>query len=383
MAEVTLVNPPLDEACRRLMPVPGIPIGLCQLAASLRLRGHKVALVDCQALDLDPQAGVEQILSLGSRYVGFTGNSLNIDSAAQMAGMCQAKGLKTILGGVHVTAKPTETMFNYPQFDLALMGEGDVRLPDLIEALERGKPIASVPGAVYRDNGNINEIPRGAFVRDLDELPLPAWDLLPDFAQYYQPPARWEIPRPSAILVTSRGCPLPCVFCNKSVFGRQRRFHSPRHIINMIRHLISEHGIKHIAFEDDTLVINKHHVEQLCRGLSESKLGITWSCRVKSDLLHPDLPAFMKRAGCCQVTMTHLSGSQRILDALNTKMTVEDIEEALGLLQKSGIKVLGQFVVGGFEESEETMRESASLIQQVPFDDVDIQFFNPLPGCEA
>lgn len=386
MARIALVNPPLcsvHEAFSHVLSSQAIPLGLCHLAASLRTRQHDVNIVDCQALGLDADAALDRILSFGSPYVGFTADSLTIQSAARLAGMCKEKGLKTILGGVHVTAQPSKTMLDYPEFDLAIMGEGEQRLPQLLQVLERKHPILTVPGTIYRDNDTVHEVSRGAFVRNLDELPLPAWDLLPAISKHYQPPARHEIPRPCTILATSRGCPLPCVSCNKSVFGKQRRFLSTRHIITMIRHLIQEHGIRHIIFADDTLVANKHYIEQLCKSLRNSNLGITWSCQVKADLLHSDLPSLMKESGCCRVTMPHLSGSQKVLDALNTKMQVDDIVNSFEALSAAGIKVVGDFQVGAFEESESTIQESVELIRQLRFDEIQVSLFHPLPGCEA
>lgn len=390
MAKILFLNPPLDftrqykhlaEAGSELP-----PLGIALLAAVARKHGHEVVLIDALALGLDEDALVEHILAAAPDIVGMTATSLAIFPAAAIAQrLKQARpGLKILIGGPHLTSVPQETMQRFPAFDIGVVGEAEVTLIELLAALTRQEGnLDAINGLVYRLNGALRTTPARALIQDLDSLPYPAWDLLPDLRQYYQPAADSLYRFPATLLITSRGCPGRCVFCDRSVFGNTLRAYSAEYCMGMIQQLITHYGIRDIFFEDDNFLAFRTRTIELCNLLIAQRLDLTFSIMGRVDMVTPELLALLKRAGCWQINYGLESGSQRILDIIGKGTTVEAAEQALRMSHAAGIKVKGLFMVGNPGEDRQSIKETCAFIRRMPIDDFHMTFFTPFPGSEV
>ena len=150
-------------------------------------------------------------------------------------------------------------------------------------------------------------------IKNLDDLPFPAWDLLDNFPRGYKPAAFKCKRLPATYIISARGCPHLCIFCDTSVFSRQYRAFSAEYIIEMINFLQLNFGIKEIIFEDDTFVIFKKRLILLCETLIKKKINISWSCNGRADAVKPDILRLMKKAGCWQISYGIESGDPEIL----------------------------------------------------------------------
>jgi len=232
------------------------PLGIALLAAVIRKEGYDVKILDTLALNMNGQQTIKKILEEPPDYLCVTSITISIYNAQEIIQTLKKTHpkMKIIVGGPHVTAAPEQTMETFPEFDVGVIGEAEDSFVELLDHLEKKKPLDKVAGLLIRKNKIIQRTATRPLIEDLDKLPFPAWDLLPDLLTYYQPAADTLNRTPATLLITSRGCPGRCNYCDQSVFGQRIRGYSADYVIRMIKHLQKEYGIKEIFFQDDNYV---------------------------------------------------------------------------------------------------------------------------------
>ncbi|MDP8222629.1 MAG: radical SAM protein [Candidatus Lernaella stagnicola] len=389
MSDFVLVNPPLSARARygSLASVGNrLPnLGLAYLAAFLRDQGIETAIVDAAAMNYSVDQTAAAVQELAPRVCGVTASTLAVDVAGQIAAAVKERlpACAMIVGGAHVTSRPEQTLAEYPGFDFGVMGEAELTAVDLFDAITGGGSAASIAGVVYREDGLIRRTGPRDLIDDLDELPLPAWDLLPDLAATYAPSPQSIYRLPSTILFTARGCPYGCTFCDRSVFGRSLRLHSAKRVWEMMEHLYRHYGIIDFAFHDESLLIHEGRLVELCRYIQRSGLPISFSGQGRVD---QKLSSFalreLAKAGCWQMSFGLESGSDEILRILGKGTTVARAHEALATMREAGIATKAFIMLGCPGETKETLQETRELVLSAPIDDVMIGFFTPFPGIE-
>ncbi|MFH1331687.1 MAG: radical SAM protein [archaeon] len=361
------------------------PLGISILAAITREKGYDTSILDAIALKLNRQETVKRILDASPDYLGITSTTMAVFNAVEIANEVkkQNKDIKVILGGPHLNAAPLETFERFDCFDVGVYGEGEYTVVELLEHLDKKKNIDNIKGLVLKKGKKVLMTERRPYIKNLDEIPIPAWDLLPNLVKYYQPAADSLYRSPATLLITSRGCPGQCVFCEKSVFGNLCRAYSAPYVIKMIKYLIDNYGIKDLFIEDDNFLVFKNRMRDISKTIIDEKIDITWSCMGRVDVVDEETLRLAKQAGCWQVNYGLESGSQKILDILNKGVTVEQNERAVRLTNKVGIGVKGLFMLGNFGETEQTIKETWDFIKRVPMTDFHMTYFTPLPGTRA
>ncbi len=212
MSKIIFVNPPLTlEEMYGKLAIAGSrdpPLGLCYLAAITKEKGYETKILDAPAMNFGIKRSLEYILKENPDYVGITAVTLSITKAAKLAKMIKNinKNIKIIIGGPHITGIPKKTMELFKEFDIGVIGEGEITIVELLDHLNNKKSLNKIKGIVYRKNGRIILNKRREFISNLDKLPLPAWSLLPNLAKTYIPSAFGYEKLPSNVLITSRGC---------------------------------------------------------------------------------------------------------------------------------------------------------------------------------
>jgi radical SAM superfamily enzyme YgiQ (UPF0313 family) len=219
-------------------------------------------------------------------------------------------------------------------------------------------------------------------VLELDKLPAPAFDLLPELTRY-RPPLNSVEKLPAFSLVASRGCPAQCTFCDRSVFGNRVVTHSPEYIADMVETLRNEHGIRYLLFDDDNLLLNRRHLYRLLDLLEERDLVTPFTCQSRVDTIDEEKLKRLKRADCRMILYGVESGSPKILEAMKKGITTEQVKKAVSMTRAAGIKPAGFFILGYPGETEQTLQETVELIRGSDFFDVAVFLFTPLPGSEA
>ena len=388
MKKILFINPPLTlkdrygEMAESGTTTP--PLGLCNLAAVTREAGYKTEILDAEALRLTFKETVDRIIKEKPDYIGITAVTISILNAGRLAKMVKKVYPKMIIiGGPHLTAVAEETMGRFKEFDIGVVGEGEITIVELLKALDSNKKLENVNGLIIRKCKEIKRTEPREFLKDMDKLLMPAWDLLPKLTKYYKTPTFNFGRTPATSLVTSRGCVGQCLFCDRKVFGNFVRGYSARYIIDMIKHLQKRYGIKEVIIHDDAFVILRKRLIEFCNIIINEKMDITWSCNARVDLVNPEILKLMRRAGCWQIGYGIESGSQRVLDFIKKGTKLEQIEKAVRWTKEAGMRTRGFFMMGHPTETEKTIRETINFAKRIPVDDFQITLFTPLPGSAA
>ncbi|MBN1883590.1 MAG: cobalamin-dependent protein [Deltaproteobacteria bacterium] len=386
---VVLINPPsevLTPETRFVRPLlNSLPqLGIASLAATLKRNGLSVSILDAQALGMSVREVVSWATAHRPRVVGLTGYTSTVDAASLIAEEIKQHNpdVATVLGGPHVTAAWERTLTRFPAIDYGFLGEGESTALELFRTLLSGKTPRSVPGAVYRDGPRIISNERPPLIDDLDALPPPAVDLFERFPSAYHPPILHSPMGTAVTLVSSRGCPYRCTFCDRGVFGERYRFHSIDYIIEQIRKFKTDYDISHIIFYDDNFTSNRAHLEELLEAIINLPFDITFNCDARVDLVDRKLLEIMKRAGAWMINYGIESGSQKLLDDLSKKVSLDRAKEAVLLTHDAQIMVKGLFMIGVPGETEQSLEETGRLLAELPFDFVNFSKYTPYPGCE-
>jgi anaerobic magnesium-protoporphyrin IX monomethyl ester cyclase len=386
-AAIVFVTPPYDRIAPGYEFVKAVTnqspsLGLLHLAAEVREFGYRPSIVECDVHDLSVDDVVEQIVAANPEYVGITLFTVGVWSAADIARKVKLQSPQTtiIVGGPHISSMATETMERFPEFDYAVVGEGEEALVYLLRALDNGTNLGKVPALCYRVGEEVRTTPSLPIDRDLNRLPMPAWDLLPKFPNAY-PAAVYDFPRlPVATIAASRGCPFHCKFCDTSTFGSRVRAYSPERVFEMMQHLQSEYGVRHILFVDDLFLASKPRTQKLCELIIASGMQITWSCTARVDTVKPEILKLMKRAGCWEISFGLESGSNEILQSMDKAADIARSEQAVKWTAEAGIRTKGLFILGYPGETVETIEITKAFIRKLPISIMNLTKFTPYPG---
>lgn len=386
---IVLVNPPMRpeqvygdfEAWGSVSP----PTGLCYIAALLREKNYQVQIVDAEALRIGLKETVSKVLELNPDIIGIACKTLWINEAQKLAQVIKAQmpTVPIVAGGNHVTALPRRSLQEYSDFDVIVVGEGERTFLELVQALQSGLSLESVSGLAFRKEGEVVETSLRERVKNLDELPSPAFDLLPSLQNHYKPSLNSIKFSPAFTLVTSRGCTGKCTFCDRKVFGNKITFHSPKRTMEMIDDLYYNHGIRYLVFDDDNLLIKKSRAFELFDMIKKAPYKMPFTCQSRVDTINEELLRELKSAGCFKIMFGIESGSPKILSRMRKKISPEQIRTAVKLTRKFGILPSGYFILGHPGETVETMEETVALIRETDFFDVAVMLFSPLPGSEV
>lgn len=273
-------------------------------------------------------------------------------------------------------------MERFPVFDIGVVGEADYTIVELLGALDSGTGLSTVKGIVFRDNGRIVQTERRPFIVNADELPMPAWDLLPNLAKFYCPPVHTVKKLPATLIMTSRGCPGHCTFCDRSVFGNQLRANSASYVMRMIRELYYNHGIRELQIRDDNFLAFRPRLRELCKCLKEDSLDLVFSIAGRPDMVNPEILALLREANCWQIWYGVESGSQRVLDFIRKGTKLDRIRQAVKWTKEAGMSAGGFFMIGLPGETPEDIEKTIRFSQELDLDEAHFAFFIPLPGCE-
>lgn len=384
---ISFINPPYERIAPgydfvNIITNRSPSLGLLHLAAQVREDGYTPSIIEADIENLNPEQVAARIIGDRPDYVGITLFTVAVWQAADIARRIKQALPDTvvIVGGPHISSMGMETMLRFPEFDIAVLNEGESVLQELLPVLDQGRRPFNVRGILYRVGDQVMQTPAADATRTLDELPMPAWDLLPDFPRAYLP-AIYDYPRgPVATIAASRGCPFLCKFCDTSTFGAQVRAYSPEKVFAMMKHLNETYGIRHIMFVDDLFLASKIRTLALCDMILEAGLEMTWSCTARVDTVKPEVLKRMKQAGCWEISFGLETGSNELLQKMEKSARVEKSVQAVQWTHEAGIRCKGLFMLGYPGETPETIASTKKLVQDIPMTTMNLTKFTPYPG---
>jgi anaerobic magnesium-protoporphyrin IX monomethyl ester cyclase len=319
------------------------------------------------------------IVECNPGVVGISAKTQNFKSACHVAKIVKSinNEIIVIMGGPHPSMVGSDIL-KYPEIDICVIGEGEITIIEILNAIQGKKKYDDISGIAFRKNNSIITNKKRDLIADLDILDFPlkyAPEILHNFESY---PA-------SAFghVFTARGCPYNCTFCgSKYIWTRNVRFRSLDNIIEEIK-VIQKYGVNYIRFEDDSFGINKKHLIGLCDALSRNCTGLTWECEMPVQLVDEQNISLMKSSGCVLIQVGVESGNDYILSVIKKNITIEKAFSACSLIKKHRIKVSVFFMVGFPQETEETLADTVYAIKKIKCDSVVYSIYTPYPGTET
>lgn len=384
MARVLLIQPPLtaDEIFARgaklsasIIP----PLGIAYIAACLRGRGHECRIIDgiAEPMSLD---------ALTQAAMAYDAVGITVVTAYALRATELVRRLKqdprcppVMVGGPHVTALPESLLAHGA--DYAVVGEGEataVELVDWLSGPRRRAELRGIRGLVYRDGPAAVATGRRPPIADLDTLPPPARDLLP-MRRYGGSIARASA-HPSHSLLASRGCPGACTFCSKLTFGREVRYFSPSRVADEFLSLARDYGAKDVAVMDDNFLSREDYVNEICGLLRHRGFRGSFSVEARVDHATESVLRNLKAAGCTYVAYGFESGSQRVLDHINKRETLDEMRRVVALTKRVGLSIRGYFMLGFPSETAAEMEATVRFAMELDVDVASFTLVIPFPG---
>jgi radical SAM superfamily enzyme YgiQ (UPF0313 family) len=357
------------------------PIGILSLAAWLEKHGHPTCVHDCLGPHAPSgiEANADRVLASNPDLVGFSTTTSGYMDAADMAAYIKLKRphVKIIFGNVHVSSIGAPLLEHFPEIDYLCIGEGEGALLDLAE----GKPLREIPNLVFRDGQAIVANPRRARILDLDQLPFPAYEKLAGFPRDYHLPLFAYAKRWGATMITSRGCPYTCSFCDRTVFERLYKVNSAAYIYEHMKYLRDRFGVHHINIYDDLFTAQKKRVFELCEMLIEKPLGVEFNCAIRTGHTSDEMLRRLKQAGALMVSMGIESADPQMMERHKAGVTLEAARETVEKIHAAGLRAKGLFIFGMPGETPETVRTTSDFILSLDLDEMNMTKFSPLYGA--
>ena len=300
--------------------------------------------------------------------IGITASSQVFEEALELGEEIKAEKphVPLIIGGSHASTVKEEILQDTP-FDYAAYGEGEITFWEFIQYIKNPLNIEAIDGLIYKDKeGNIHRNNPRVIISDIDTIPFPAFHLFP-MERY-----------PQHRMITSRGCPHECVFCNsRSIWTNKWRRRSAENIIEEIQYLVDNFSLKSFVFNDDSFNIDLKRVEKVCDYMIDKKMGIIWTTSIRADRVTPVIAEKMKKAGCYNVSIGIESANNEMLEKIRKHTTKEKIYEGIQILRKAGLDVMGQFMIGNPGDTLETIKESIEFAKTSNL--TGVEFYTALP----
>ncbi len=350
-------------------------LGLLTLGAYLRAAEVEVTMTDL-TFERDLSAIDRTLRTFRPDVVGVHTKTLTFERSLEIAAKAREAGALAVAGGPDSATRPG--LYLGAGFDVVVPGEGEPTLVELAHRRKQGATPARTPGTIVREKGTLVRGPARPFLKDLNALPLPAWDLV-DMERYLRSWERTTGERRSAVL-TSRGCPFDCSWCSKPTFGRTFRQQSPERVLEELRALKTRYRVNYVRFCDDVFGISRAWLEQLLEGMIEEDLGLRFECLARVDLLKPDLLATMREAGLARVYVGVESGSQKMLDLMNRGTKLRQVERTAAALRQAGVRQFWFLMLGYPGETVEDIEATFQLFRKFSPEEYSVSIALPIPG---
>jgi len=363
---------------------PEPPLGIAYLGAFLEQYGYSVTLLDMDPLGIDNGDLARVIRDEGFRFVGVSWMTPQSRFAREILSVIKKvdKNIITMTGGPHPSALPREVVSD-PNCDFVIYGEGELTCLELVMRYDELYPqFGAVSGLAWKIDGKVHVNGPRALLQDMDALPYPLWRELSKVT-YMDMPVYHHKEIPVFPIITGRGCPYECVFCDEdSIWKRRVRFRSIPNVIAEIKMLQEKYGAHTFNILDDTFTLRKSRIKEFCDALREHCPGIEWRCTGKVNTVFPDMLADMAAAGCKLVAYGVESGDQNVLDAIKKKQTLSKVKEAFAMTKEAGIKTFALCMVGNLEETKESIQKTVKFLEELKPDFASCSISTPYPGSQ-
>lgn len=350
-----------------------------------------VKILDANIKNLSFEEVKEEIENANPDIVCITCMSLEYDKAfKKFASLTKEvnNSILVIAGGIYPTLLPHKLISDV-NIDYVIMGEGELRLPLLLDCIERQDDLSKIDGIAYKKDNKAVLQPVSTYIQDLDSLAFPCYEDI-DLKLYINQAAKYSYytyPRrfPYAFMISSRGCPFNCVYCSsKAINGPTIRYRSADSLIKETEELISNYGIKEIIFMDDNIYLDRKRLLQFLEYLSNRKFDLQWkSVNAAVYALDEEILLKMWNAGCYQIAFAIESGTKNGLRLMNKPIKGFDkTRKLVAYAKKIGYEIGGLFIIGIPGETWEDIRTTIKFAEELDLDQISVNIATPLPATE-
>ncbi len=381
--KVLLVNPPVADRDRGHPVVErlfynSMPLGIGYLAAVAEQGGHRAGIIDGAVEQLSAAQLLRRVAEFDPDVIGVTGLTTSFASTQSALHAFHEHFPRAVLltGGPHLSAWGAPSLEGLP-VAAGVAAEGELAFGDILCAIENNTPLRDIQGIFVQDErGEWIETGPRRYYKDLDDAPFPARHLFKK--HLYQPiPADYRH-LPKIPIMSARGCPYGCIFCDKSVFGRRLRGKSPKRTVDEIEHCIRDHGARGIAFLDSTFGTDRKRAREICEEIIRRNVKVEWTCTLRADSVDEEMLALFRRAGCWKVRLGIESGDEEIFARLDKGETLDHVRRAAVAADKVGLQSKAFFIVGHLGENEKTLRNTVNFAKSLPLMEVTVQINTPM-----
>ena len=377
--KITFLNPPQSSSKYKFLGVVAPSLGIGYMAAVLENNGIDVDVLDSSALELSYAEIGNEILKRNSDIVAISAMTPTIGVALNSADKIKEVKPDTIvvLGGYHPTFE-FESVLEEESVDVVVRGEGEYTMLELVKAIENGEDLINVQGLAFHDESTdkLTLTPDRPIIKDLDELPFPAFHLFP--MEKYR---ILNVTTNIATIITTRGCPIQCSFCSSAALhGEKLRRRSVSNVVDEIELRLKEENIDTIAFMDDTFTLNKKFVREFCNEIKKRNLKFWWGCTSRVDTLDNDLLELMKETGCITILMGVESADQQMLDKMDKHITIEKTKKAFKLSHEIGIRTIASCVIGMPDDTKKSIKQTIEFVKDLKPNYALFSLATPYPG---
>lgn len=383
VTEILCVAPPFSYG--RLGAIgPKCPnLGLGVIAAVIERLGYDVKILDCFGLELTEAEVAREIEGHNPKLVLLGAVTANFKIAMSILKKAKENNpsVINIIGGPHVTVNPGSAFQEEGVVDYVVINEAEETIVELLDYIYKksNAPLSEIKGLMYLDsNKNKVRTAERPVVKNLDSLPMPAYHLFP--MEKYHSYGWLNLGRKFTTMVTSRGCPFKCNFCQSSIQAKYWRQRSPEKVFEEIKLLYDKYGVRHIYFQDDEFAVNHKRVIEICDKIKEAKMDLAWECLARVNHMDDELLSAMASAGCRSMVFGVETGYDEGFKKVNKPITCDMVLKAVRMAQKHKIMVKASFIMGFPWEGEEELKATIKFAKKV---DADLTFFNvlnPYPG---
>ncbi len=405
---VTLIQPPALMAVDNYSTITQPPLGIAYLAAYLRHKGHEVHVIDAvgeaiatvqewpyrkrrliQGLSFDEIAAR---MPSGTEVIGiscmFTHAWPMVRELALYLKRIFPKA-KLIAGGEHVTAM-YETVLRQAPVEVCVLGEGELTLGELLAAFQNGATeLSDIKGIAYKNASSqmVKTAPQSR-IRNPDEIPWPAWDLLDPTSYMSQGVFMGPHAGRSMPMLATRGCPFECTFCSSANMWTQLwKPRDPAKVVDEMESYIRQYGASDFQFQDLTAIVRKDWIVSFCREILRRNLKLTWQLPVgtRSEAIDAEVAELLMLSGCHHITYAPESGSERILNRIKKRVHLGHLEESARSSLRAGMRVCLFTIIGfPFEEMRDIQATFRWLrhMARIGVHEIAVSTFVPLPGTE-
>ena len=374
--KVLLIQPPHYYDDGKTSEPHAVPLGLGYVAKALLNSGNEVEVLDIWAHQYSDEEVKQIIVKLDYDICGIGAFSTQYAYVKWL--ISELKKLNTapiVMGNALATFSP-EIVLNNTKADICCIGEGEITFVEIIKNIT---DLGKVKGIYFKQNDKIIKNPPREYIKDLDSIDFPAWDLFPMdiYSKYLHV---WGTSIKAFNLLTTRGCPYNCKFCSRTFSGV--RYRSLDNILLEIKTLKEKYGIGGVFFHDELFIRNKKTVYDFCDKVAP--LNLKWNCNGRINTVDLDLLKRMKEVGCVAVAYGVESGSQTILDNMDKNITVTQIENVIKNTLKAGMEPIMFMMYGYPGENKKTLQETADLFKKFPPTQMSVKLSitTPFPGSE-